>query len=202
MITIALTGGIGSGKSTVSALLRNLGAVVLDSDLEARKILETSAKEEVVAAFGRGVLADDGAIDRKKLARIVFHDPQALASLNRIIHTRLEGEIVERLEHFNKEGADVVVVELALPSEAPWTRRADQTWIVKSSREVILARLKQRGMSEAESLARIASQTPPENTVRGPFTVIWNDGSFIDLKTQVEILWNVLHNDSRSSRSE
>jgi dephospho-CoA kinase len=197
MITIALTGGIGSGKSAVSAILKELGAVVIDSDLAAHEVLDTSAREEVIRTFGKHILNAQGKVDRKKLAQIVFSDPQALASLNKIIHTRLEVEIVDRLEKLKTQGTDVVAIELALISEAPWTRRADYTWIVKANREVILSRLKQRGLSEAESLSRMAAQTPAEESVKGPRVIIENNGGITDLRARVENLWQAIHNEDK-----
>jgi dephospho-CoA kinase len=197
MITIALTGGIGSGKSTVSAILKELGAVVIDSDLAAREVLDTSAREEVIRTFGRDILNPQGKVDRKKLAQIVFSDSQALARLNKIIHTRLEVEIVNRLEKLKLRGTDVVAIELALVSEAPWTRRADYIWIVKANRDVILSRLKERGMSEAESLSRMAAQTPAEESVQGPRVIIENNGGVTDLRARVENLWQAIHNEDK-----
>jgi dephospho-CoA kinase len=194
MITIALTGGIGSGKSTVSAILKELGAVVIDSDQAAREVLETSALAEVTEAFGGEILTERGTIDRKKLALIVFNNPAALAQLNKIIHTRLEIEIVKRLESLKQQGTGVVAIELALISEAPWARRADYTWIVQAPREVVLARLRQRGMSEADALARMAAQKPAEQSVEGAKVIIENKGSRAKLKEKVEKLWEEIHN--------
>jgi dephospho-CoA kinase len=197
MITIALTGGIGSGKSTVSCILKELGVVVIDSDQAAREVLDTLALAEVTAAFGKEILTAQGKVDRKKLARIVFNNPEALARLNKIVHTRLESEIVDRLEKLKKQGTEVAAVELALISEAPWARKADFTWIVKAPREVILARLKKRGLSEEESLARIAAQKPAEESVTGPKIIIENNGSRDDLKKKVVKLWQEMHNEVR-----
>jgi dephospho-CoA kinase len=194
MITIALTGGIGSGKSAVSAILKELGAVVIDSDRAAHEVLDTSARAEVTRTFGSDILNAQGKVDRKKLAQIVFSDPPALARLNKIIHTRLEVEIVDRLEKLKTQGIDVVVIELALISEAPWTRRADYIWIVKANREVILSRLKQRGLSEAESMSRMAAQRPAEESVKGPRVIIENNGGIADLRARVENLWQAIHN--------
>jgi dephospho-CoA kinase len=197
MITILLTGGIGSGKSTVSSILEGLGAVVIDTDQAAHEVLDTSAKEEVRQKFGRGIITDQGTVDRKKLAQIVFNDPQALARLNKIIHTRVDVEIFDRLEKFNKQGTDVVVIESALISEAPWALRADYIWIVKAPRELIMTRLKERGLSEAESLSRMAAQTPAEKSVKGPKVIIQNNGNIADLKEKVEKLWQEIHNEDK-----
>ncbi len=193
MITIVLTGGIGSGKSTASAVLKELGAVVIDSDREAHKVLNTTALPQIIEAFGNGILTAEGEVDRKKLARIVFSDPQALASLNRIVHTLLDIEIINRLQKLESQGTDVVVIELALASQAPWTNRADFVWIVRADRERILERLKGRGMRRTEALARIEAQKNEEDGILGIKIFIENNGSVADLKNKIEKLWREIH---------
>jgi dephospho-CoA kinase len=199
MITIILTGGIGSGKSTASSILKELGAIVIDTDKEAHEVLNNAALPYVIEAFGRGILTDQGAVDRKKLAQIVFNNNEARAKLNEIIHTRLDIEIVDRLKKLKEQGIDTVVVELPLFSEAPWTGLADITWIVKAAKEVTLERLKGRGLSEAESLARMAAQKPAEESVKGPRAIIDNNGNQADLKASIEKLWQAIHNECRGS---
>jgi dephospho-CoA kinase len=197
MITIVLTGGIGSGKSTASVILKGLGAVVIDTDREAHEVLNTTALPEVIEAFGREILSAQGGVDRKKLAQIVFSNPPALARLNKIIHTRLDIEIVERLQKLREQGTDVVVIELALASQAPWTSQADFIWIVRAAKEEILERLKGRGMSQAESLARMEAQKKEEESLNGLKVIIENDGSIDDLKIKIENLWKKIHNEDR-----
>ncbi|HEX7475841.1 MAG TPA: dephospho-CoA kinase [Dehalococcoidales bacterium] len=197
MKIIALTGGIGSGKSTVSAILKELGAEVLDSDKLAHEVRDTIALKEVTAAFGTEILAPQGSIDRQKLAGIVFNDPQALAKLNRIIHPKLEAEINQRLKTFAEKGTNIVVIEVPLIGEAEWPTRADQIWVVKTSRESTLKRLEARGLSESAALVRMANQTPPEEHIKRGMVIIENNGTYQDLRARVEKLWEGIHNKKR-----
>jgi dephospho-CoA kinase len=194
MKIIALTGGIGSGKSTVSAILKELGAEVLDSDNLAHEVRDTAALKEMTAAFGTEVLTPQGSIDRQKLAGIVFNDPQALVKLNRIIHPKLEAEINRKLKKLAEKGTDSVVIEIPLIGEAVWPERADQVWVLKTPRELTLKRLEARGLSESEALARMANQTPPEQHIQRELIVIENDGTRQDLRAKVEKLWEGIHN--------
>jgi dephospho-CoA kinase len=198
MKIIALTGGIGSGKSTVSAILKDLGAAVLDSDQLAREVRDTTSLQEVVAAFGTKILTSQGSIDRRKLAQVVFTDQQALSKLNHIIHPKLEAEINRQLEELERKGTAVVVVEIPLIAEAEWPRRADQVWGVKAPRDLTLKRLAARGLSQSEALARMANQTPPEQHVKHSLVIIENDGDLQALRTKVEKLWEGIHNKKRS----
>jgi dephospho-CoA kinase len=199
MKIIGLSGGIGSGKSTVSAILKELGAVVIDSDQVAHEVRDRSV-DEVVRAFGPGILTPEGTIDRKKLSRVVFHDSRALLKLNGIIHPKVDQEIFARLEKLASQGVPVVFIEVPLLSKAEWYTRADQIWVVKSSREITLKRLRQRGMTEQEALARMAAQTPPEEHVKHGLVIINNDGSLQDLRAKVEKLWKEIHNKDREDR--
>jgi dephospho-CoA kinase len=194
MKIIALTGGIGSGKSTVAAILKDLGAVVVDSDKVAHEVRDTAALGEVVEAFGKDILNPEGRIDRKKLARIVFHDPQALTRLNKIVHSKLEIEINNRIRIFKQQGIETLVIEIALISEAPWVERADYIWEVKAPRETTLKRLEERGMGQSEARARMAAQKPSEDSIERTLLIIENDGSIEDLREKVVKLWNKIHN--------
>jgi dephospho-CoA kinase len=199
MKIIGLTGGIGSGKSTVSAILKELGAAIIDSDKVGHNVLNpgTPGWKEAAAAFGRDILDPQGTIDRKKLAQIVFKNPEALEKLNKIVHPRIDAEIDARLKQYREQGTDVVVVEVALITEARWVPRADQVWVVKTPKDITLKRLKERGMSESESLARMAAQTPAEEKVKRGLVIIDNAGSANDLRAKVEKLWNEIHNEDR-----
>lgn len=201
MKVIILTGGIGSGKSTVSSILRGLGAEVIDSDKLGHQVLEpgTPGWQETVDLFGREILDAQGRIDRAKLAGIVFHDPEKLQMLNRIVHPRVDKEVETLLEKFEKRGAKAAFVEMGILVEAAWMRRVDEVWIVKAPRETVLKRLKERGMSESAALARMAFQPPPEEKTQHKKVFIDNQGNLDDLKSQVEKLWQELHNRDRAS---
>jgi dephospho-CoA kinase len=198
MKIIGLTGGIGSGKSAVASLLKELGAAVIDSDRVGHEVLNpgTPGWSEVVKNFGREILATDGAIDRRKLAGVVFNNPEALRKLNRIVHPRIENEVKSRLQTLREQKADVVVIEAALIGEAGWTSLAEQIWVVKSAPQITLKRLKERGVSEAEARARMAAQKPAEEQVQHRLVIINNDGSLEDLKAGVKILWRKLFNEA------
>lgn len=196
MKTIGLTGGIGSGKSTVASILRELGAVIIDSDKVGHEVLNPGSPgwQEVTEAFGRDIISAYGAIDRHKLAQIVFKNPEALRQLNQIVHPKIEREIQSQLKKFIEQGINIVVIEAALIDKAPWSSMAEQIWVVKTSREITLQRLTARGMSELESLSRMAYQHPAEEFVKHGLVIIDNDGSLEDLRAQVVKHWKDVHN--------
>jgi dephospho-CoA kinase len=197
MKIVVLTGGIGSGKSVVAAVLKELGAGVIDSDKVGHDVLEkgTPGWQAVVDAFGREMLTPEGHIDRKKLAQTVFNNPESLQRLNRIIHPRIDEKVEARLQKYQNEGKKAAFIEMAILVDAPWMQRVDQVWAVKAPREVILKRLKERGVSEPEALARMANQPPPEASVKQGLVIINNNGSLDELRSRVEKLWNDIHNE-------
>ncbi len=196
MKTIVVTGGIGSGKSTVSTVLRNLGAVVIEADRVGHEIIEpgTPGWREVVAAFGQDILTPQQSIDRQKLAQKVFHNPEALKKLNGILHPKVDAEMNARIQQCRKQGTDIVVIEVALITPADWIHKADYIWVVKAPKETVLKRLSNRGMSEPESLARMAFQPPVEEKLKRKLIFVENDGTQDDLKAKVEKLWQEIHN--------
>ncbi|MDP2930927.1 MAG: dephospho-CoA kinase, partial [Chloroflexota bacterium] len=131
MKVIGLTGGIGTGKSTVSKFLVELGALVVDADKVGHEVFKpgTEAWREVVAAFGKKVLAANGDIDREKLGDIVFNTPESLARLNRIMHPRIKDAIEAQLEEYRRQGTKVVVIEAPLLIEAEWAPSVDEVWV-------------------------------------------------------------------------
>jgi len=192
MKVIGLTGGIGSGKSTISQYLAELGAVVVDADKVGHEVFQPGmpAWDDVVAAFGKEVVGENGEIDRKKLGAVVFNNPEALSRLNRIVHPRAYDLVKSRLEEYRQQGVDVVVLEVILLIEAGWAHLADEIWVTVVSEDAVVKRLKQqRGLSREEVLARIHSQTPPEERAKHADVVINNDGDTGDLKAKVQELW-------------
>ncbi len=196
MKIIILTGGIGSGKSTAGAILKELGAVVIDSDLLARQALDPGkpAFIETVEVFGQDILTDQGSIDRAKLGRIVFNNPEALLKLNQIIHPRVDSVVDGLLQEYKKQGVKAVFIEMAIlaEAEAPFMSSAAGVWVVKSSKDIILERLKDRGVSEAEALARMANQPSVEGRVKDNLSIILNNGDKDELKAKIEKLWEEL----------
>ncbi len=196
MKVVGLTGGIGSGKSTVARLLAELGAVVIDADKVGHEAFKPNTElwREVVATFGRQILTPDGDIDRKKLGEIVFNNSESLTRLNQIMHSRMYDMVKAQLDGYRRQGVDVVVLEAPLLIEANWTSLVDEVWVILVSEATVLRRLKGRSkLSEQESLARIRSQLSSEERLKHADVVIENDGDLNELKTKVEELWRKLN---------
>ena len=195
MKVIGLTGGIASGKSTVSRFLAELGAVVIDADRVGHEAFKPGTKlfDAVVAAFGRQIVTPSGDIDRNKLGKMVFGSHELLARLNQIMHPRIYDEVKAQLESNRQQGVGVVVLEAALLLEAGWTSLVDEVWVTVASESTALRRLKKRmGLSEAEALARVRSQMTVEEKLKRADVVINNDGDLTELKTKVSKLWRKL----------
>ena len=196
MKVIGLTGGIGSGKSTVSQLLTELGAVIVDADKVGHEAFkpETELWHEVVADFGRQIVKPNGEIDRKKLGEIVFGNPKLISQLNQIMHPRMYDIVKAQIDKYRREGAAVIVLEAPLLLEAGWTSLVDEVWVIVASESAVLRRLKERsGLSEPESLTRIRSQLSSEERIKHADVVINNDGDLDELKTKVKELWEKSH---------
>ncbi|MFC1932072.1 dephospho-CoA kinase [Chloroflexota bacterium] len=193
---IGLTGGIGSGKSTVSQCLAELGAVILDADKVGHEVFKpnTEAWCDVVATFGKEILTPGGEVDRKRLGEIVFSNPEALLRLNQIMHPRMYDMMKAQIEEYRRQGVDVVVIEVILLIEANWTSLVDEVWVTVASEDTVIKRLKhQRGLDEEQTLARIRSQLPSEERVKHADVVINNDGDLDEVKAKVKELWERLH---------
>ena len=195
MKVIGLTGGIGSGKSSVAQFLAELGAVILDTDKVGHEALkpDTEAWREVVVVFGRQILTPAGEVDRKRLGELVFSNPEALARLNQIVHPRIGEAVQVQLEEYRRRGVPVVVLEIPLLVETGGTAMVDQVWVTVTSEPVVLSRLEARSrLSRQQSLSRIRSQISNEERVKHADVVIDNDGSLDDLKSRVRELWQRL----------
>ena len=193
MLLVGLTGGIASGKSTVSALLAERGAEVIDADHIARQVVMpgTPAWCKIRDHFGPGVLHPDGQLDRQALADIVFADKSKLALLNEITHPAIFARIADRLEAHH--GQDVVVVlDAALLVEAGLAGGVDVVVVVHSPREIQVERLAAKGVGATDARNRIASQLEPEKRLASADIVIDNGGSLEDLGRQVDKLWEDL----------
>ncbi len=186
---IGLTGNIATGKSEVAALLAELGAQVIDADRVAHQVMQPGgpAYNAVIEAFGRGILAADGTIDRARLGAIVFRDPAALHRLEAAVHPATIAEIDRRIATAT---APVVVVEAIKLIEAGMHRAYDALWVVTAPRPIQIARLMAtRGLSETEAALRVDAQPPQEEKVALADVVIVNDGSREQLRGRVEAAW-------------
>lgn len=190
MLLIGLTGGIGSGKSTVSAALARRGAVVVDADAIVRELQQpgTQVFDEMVERFGPGIVGDDGQLDRAAVADVVFSDPQALADLGAIVHPRVHAEIERRVAE--QEGTDaVVVLDIPLLAESGWPGLLG-TIVVDLDPEVAVERLvRHRGFSEEDARARIANQATREQRLERADLVVDNHGDVEDLEAEVDRAW-------------
>ncbi len=196
MITIGITGGIGSGKSTASQILGELGAEVIDADRVGHRIYlpDTPAWREIVATFGEGVLAPDRTIDRTKLGPLVFSNPDALHQLNAIAHGKMFSYIQGQIDYMrDKQTTPVVVVEAAILLEAGWRALVDQLWVVVTEVEVAIARLKAyKNFTEDQARARVAAQLSNEARMAQADKVIWNNTDLSALRQAVEAAWHSL----------
>jgi len=195
MKVIGLTGGIGSGKSTVAQFLEELGAVIVDVDKIGHEAIKpgSEAWERVVSEFGKSIVTVSGDIDRAKLGEIVFNNHEALLRLNQIIHPIIDNMLMAKLEECRRKGVKVVVLEAAAMLEAGRASQVDEIWITVAPESAVLQRLSGRsGYSEEESKARIHAQLSNEERIKHADVVIDTDCSLDELKARVVVLWHQL----------
>lgn len=198
MITIGLTGNIGSGKSTVARRLESLGAKIIDADQVARKVVLPGSPglQEIADVFGPGVLDNEGQLDRKKMGALVFADPRAREKLNNITHPRIKEEIRREINAFKKESPKssnpgVLVIDAALLIEVGLNHNVDEIWVVKAGLNEQIERLAKRdSLSSNEAKRRIAAQMPQEDKIRLATRVIDNTGEKGETIKQVDRYWN------------
>ena len=184
MKVIGLTGGIGSGKSTVAQFLEELGAVFMDLDKVGHEVLkQKDIKERLVQEFGEGILNEDGDIDRTKLGGIVFNDSQALSRLNNISHPAIDSRVNARIEEYHRQGVKVVVLEAAALLDAGRAPQFDEIWVTAAPESVVLNRLENTQIFQAEDVkARIDSQISDEARAKQADVVIDTDCTLEELK--------------------
>ena len=200
MIVIALTGGIGAGKSTVAQFFSELGANVVDADQLARIAIERGSEgfDEVIARFGQEILSN-GDIDRKALAAIIFNDPSAKSALEAIIHPRVQALFAQaRAEN---DPSIPMIYEIPLLVETDAGKKFDFIVTVEADEEVRIARLLERGMFISDIKARLANQASSDSRTAIADAVITNDGDEDHLLRQVENLWEGPIADLSSERS-
>ncbi len=199
---IGLTGGIACGKSTVVAMLAALGARTIDADRVTHRVQQpgTPVFRQIVAAFGRGVVAPNGTLDRRRLGAVVFGDPARLAQLEQIVHPAVRAAIRAFIDEAARAGGyatrlgalarPVVVIDAIKLIESGWAAECDQVWVVACPEAQQVERLMStRGMSEAEARQRIAAQPPQASRLAHATVVIDNGGAQAATRAQVDAAW-------------
>lgn len=195
MKVIGLTGGIGSGKTTVSMFLAELGAIIMDADKVGHELIKPGSNiwRQVADAFGNQILTDGDVIDRKRLGEIIFNDSEARIKLNKIMHPPMYSLVQGQLEVYKQQGVKVIVLEAPVLLDAGWASLVDEVWVTIASENTIMKRLKQRsGLSERDIKARISSQLKSEERIKFADVVIDTDCSLEELKEKVKVLWRKL----------
>ena len=193
MLLVGLTGGIGAGKSTVTSMLADRGAVILDADVFARQAVQAGSDgfDRVVERFGAEVVGPDGQLDRAKLASIVFAGPDALRDLEAIVHPQVRRLVADGITA-NVGTDNVVVLVNPLLIEMGTHRDCDVVVVVSATPETQVTRSTAHGMDESDVRARIAAQLPLDERARHADVILDNEGTIEELAGQVERLWNEL----------
>jgi dephospho-CoA kinase len=189
---IGLTGGIGSGKSTVSRFLAELGAAVIDADKIGHEVYrpDTDTWRELVKTFGRGILAADNTIDRKKLGAIVFSNEEELKRINAIIHPQITEIIKKQIDDYRRKEAKVIVLDAPVLLEAHAKNLVDEVWVVVADEENVIKRAVARtGLREEQIRDRIRAQMSKTERIKNAQVIIYNDGTPEDLRGKIKKLW-------------
>jgi dephospho-CoA kinase len=194
MIRVGLTGGMGSGKSTVAQMLADRGALVVDGDQIARELVEPGAPAlaDLVERFGSGILRADGSLDRAGLADIVFPDPTQLAALDAIMHPRIAERSAQMLAEAERTGTPVAVYDMPLLVENGMADDFDVVVVVEAPVPVRLARLAVRGVRASDAQERMARQATDAERAAVADVVIDNSGDEDALWEQVDRAWNLI----------
>jgi len=196
MHVIGLTGGIGSGKSSVAAILKEQGAEILNADLVGHEAYQPGrpAYDDIVAEFGQDVVAEDGTIDRQKLGPIVFADPARLERLNAITHPRMKEMMREKLRELEEQGVDTVVLEAALLFDAKWEDLTDEVWCTAVDAETAAQRTSERsGIPVEQVLERIQkAQMASDERIKRSDVIIGTSGTMDDTRRRTLEAWQKL----------
>jgi len=194
MKIIGLTGGIATGKSQVSSMLSELGAIIIDADIVAREVVQKGlpAWQQIKDEFGQEYLLSNGELNRKKLGKLVFTNPDALAKLNSITHPAIKGRIEDRINNLKAQDfKGVVVVDAALLLETGWETMVDQVWVVDAPMEKRIERLMIRdNFTRDQALSRINSQMSQQERIAKADKIIYNNSDIDSLREQVQRIWN------------
>jgi dephospho-CoA kinase len=193
MLTIGLTGGIGSGKSAAAKIIGEFGAPIVDADKVAHTTyaVDGPAYGAVVAAFGEQILAPDRTVDRRKLGAIVFGKPEQLNKLTSIVWPATFDSIRAQIDRLRADGAKLpIVVEAAILIEANWQRLFDEIWLVRAAREKVIERIERdRGLKPAETEARIRAQLSDDERAKHATLIIENNGTLEELREKLKQVW-------------
>ena len=192
MFVIGLIGGIGSGKSSVSAILHSLGVEIIDADKVGHEAYTPNSEgwKKVISVFGQDIVGPENEIDRKKLGGIVFSDPSEMEKLNKLIHPIIHNLVEEKIKLLSHQGVKVVVLEAAILIEANWQDLTDEIWLAKSNQEVVIERVQLRNnFTREEIIKRIQSQMSNDEREKHSDIVIDNNGTIEQLEEKVKTLW-------------
>lgn len=192
MITIAVTGGIGAGKTETIDILRKLGASTVSADQlgHAAYANGTPGHADMIKAFGKAIIGDDGEIDRQAVGAIVFNDETKRKTLESIVWHRIREMLEEVISQNRDNHTDVTAIEAAVLFEAGWDDLADRVWTVESSYHQRLARIVEKtGMDERAARKRMDAQFAPEIRIERADETIFNDGDLAALEQNVTKLW-------------
>jgi dephospho-CoA kinase len=195
MIIVGLTGSVGTGKSTVANLFKELGAYVVDWDELAREVTRPHSKawKEIVEYFGKSILNEDLTINRQKLADIVFSDKEKVAKLNQIVHPEVFKEDERITDEIRSLDPDALIIKgIPLLFELTCPVYVDEIVVVSASEQTQLRRLEGKGITRGDARNRIKSQLPLEEKIKSADFVINNDGSLEETKRQVEEIYTLL----------
>ena len=194
-LRVGLTGGIASGKSTVAEMLRQLGAVVIDTDQIAREVVQpgSPALQSLRERYGESILDDDGSLRREQLGEIVFASPAEKEWLEQLLHPLIKARADELAQQASEQGTAVVVFDVPLLLESGWDKNVDQVWVVYVPPAVQRQRLTLRdGFSESAVSARLAAQWPIDKKAQQADLVIDNAGTLDQTRRQVETAWQAV----------
>ena len=192
MFVIGLIGGIGSGKSSVSAILHSLGVEIIDADKVGHEAYTPNSEgwKKVISVFGQDIVGPENEIDRKKLGGIVFSDPSEMEKLNKLMHPIIHNLVEEKIKLLSHQGVKVVVLEAAILIEANWQDLTDEIWLAKSNQEVVIERVQLRNnFTREEIIKRIQSQMSNDEREKHSDIVIDNNGTIEQLEEKVKTLW-------------
>lgn len=197
-MVIGVTGGTGSGKSTVAKILKHLGAKVINADKVAREVVCKGQKayNELLAYFGNEIVDENGEINRKKLASIVFNDPQKLETLNAITHKYIAEKIAALIcSYYRRNSSEVIVVDAPLPIRHGFLDLVDKVWVVTADKETRVKRVMERdGLSAEEAVSRINSQMSEAEYLKLADEVLVNNGNVEELEKETVRLFFKIKN--------